>query len=338
MKKLKIWSILLLAVMTMPLEVSCGGDDGEKEESDYEKFFRLANIKEENYESIYIYKNSYSSSELINENSHYEFAGFERGSENFHFWLFDKKNNKIYEYKDVIKKSYQVHEGYGVYKDYSLSSIYPQYADSRVGTVCKLGLLYSDSTEMGKNGGAAIHLLLNNNGQFVLLNEFEFMRYDQTDRCDFYTKDWYNNSLAFIYPHDKPITTSGLYEYIAKAVIINNEGQLVKTLPIGVDIFKNNFALVYDYDKAVSWSYNWTEKELKFCFLDLNEEIKPERAFDIKIPFDDFTFIDCIYDYEIISSDSRYCTFRITETSYQGEKGNVVIKVDKQDKTVEIVN
>ena len=89
MKKLKIWSFLLLAVLMIPLVASCGGDDSEKEENDYQKFFRLANINQENYEPIYFNQIS---------DSYLEFDTFEKDTEIFHIWLFNRINNKIVEY------------------------------------------------------------------------------------------------------------------------------------------------------------------------------------------------------------------------------------------------
>lgn len=345
MKKLKILGLLLLAVLMMPFVASCGGNENEEDESEYRKFIRLANFKEENYDFPHMGEIS---------DSYMVFYAFEKDTEIFHIWLFNRINNKIVEYKKQIKKSYQLYEGYGEYVDYQLNKLNRKFVkeETKVGSLLLFTLGYSNST--GDHFGCIeISYLLNGNENLVLLNESDFQVGRNYDNGGYYIKqDWYNNSLAF-----QLIKTNEDKKQSYVTVIVNQDGQVVKTLNCGFHYLFDegcSFVEFYDYDRALFWGarlkdITYSEDNLMIYFLDLNKEVKYyyNRGLGaifqggFGIPFSDFALynepLNCKYNTDIISSDNRYCTFRITEINYQGEKKEVVVRADKQTETAEIV-
>lgn len=354
MKKITFWSILMLLSLSMSL-VACGSD-GE-EETDEQKFFRLTNIKEENFDDII-------RCGWVSENC-LEFAGFEKDTEVFHLWIYNRITNKITEYKKQVEKSYQVYEGYGDYGDYQLRKQHVGYTndDTKVGKLLQFEIGYYDS-EGNLKGRSNLNFLFNKNEQIILLNEPEFYlsKYSYNKYATF---EWYNNSLAFEFAkgYSTNSNTSGNLVFLAAVVIVSQEGQIVKTLNNSVNaLTQYHLVEYYNYDRALYWGFSFKKRKgesiiysdgyddyLVIYFLDLNKELTYENfgtgriiIGGFGILFNDFEIYkrkeNCKYETEIISSDSRYCTFRITEINYQGERKEVVIKADKQNETAEIVN
>ncbi len=355
MKKITFWSILMLVALSMSV-VACGSDgESEQEETDEQKFFRLTNIKEENFDDII-------RCGWVSENC-LEFAGFEKDTEVFHLWIYNRITNKITEYKKQVEKSYQVYEGYGDYGDYQLRKQHVGYTndDTKVGKFLQFEIGYYDS-EGNCRGRSNLNFLFNKNEQIILLNEPEFYlsKYSYNKYATF---EWYNNSLAFEFAKGYSTDSSGNMSFPAVVVIVSQEGQIVKTLNNRVSIiYHYRMVEIYDYDRVLYWGlglnypkgdelFNYSEgydDYLIINFLDLNKDINFYYKYTdyvlggFGIPFNDFEiykgYNNCRYNTEIISSDSRYCTFRIAEINYEGERKEVVIKADKQNETAEIVN
>lgn len=143
--------------------------------------------------------------------------------------------------------------------------------------------------------------------------------------------EWYDESVILIDNRNSNDSMSFIYDYsgVLKQIIY----------PVNSQLFSRPLYDIIDYDEYFisEGVNNQLNCGVNVSFYDHSEYHNGDYC--IKS-----VFIELIkdynqgrFDFKMLSSDNNYCTFEVVVTKYSGEKMSSTIKVDKINKSAEIV-
>ena len=334
MKKLKIWSMIILAVMVLLMMFACGSDDEESPmqqvaDNGFYSICQRAGILEDDYE----WWGQYDTEEYLTV------TGYKKGTDYVYSWYLDRATNELAQYSGSMGRTFNADLGYGEHAILEINTVNANVRrefDVDGNHVMKMTAYYEGTDAKGGThfGVRQRIFLLKPDNTSVVLTYDEMQNTSDGSKVE----KWYNNSIAVA-----GIPLDG-------TTVFSSQGQKIVTFPYSISCMteeqRARIIEIYDYDKA-----------LEFVVAPYGDD---NGRHDIIINFIDFTQSQSYqtmcsvrqamltspvssednrtkYSVEILQTDTSYCTVRMTLTEYSGNKKTFQFKIGKKDYTVEIV-
>lgn len=324
MKKTKIWSVLMLIAMALPITVACGDDDNDgnvQKESEVEIFCRSAMIDINKYELQKVNFNHQPTS----KNGYYGFAGYEKGSDRFHFWMCkfgtEAGRNYFYDikecYNDIVPRN-RFDMGFPLDVKMDAPLMVKEFDITKdYGDFLQLFFSYTDGEKNFFNR-KLIFVPRYDYKPSITLMEFSCSSIFENDYY-FFIYDWYNNLVAAL---------SNLSE---DTVIFGGSGDPIY-IPENIEEFMKKYTFIEqcDYNKCIAFRKidNGSQVEIVLKIFGIDTK-SLTTSLDLKS-------IAKITS-EIISSDFSSCIFRLICTGDSGERKYLKYRVDKIVWKIELI-
>lgn len=333
MKRLKIWS-MMLAVMVLPMMVACGSDDEEspKQQVADNGFYSIcqrAGILEDEYE----WWGQYDTKEYLTV------TGYKKGTDYVYSWYLDRATNELAQYSGSLSRTFNADLGYGEHAILEINTVNANVRrefDVDGNHVMNMTAYYEGVDAKGAShfGVRKRIFLLKPDNSSVVLTYDEMQNMGDGSKVEL----WYNNSIAVA-----GIPLNG-------TTIFSSQGQKIVTFPYCISSMteeqRARIIEIYDYDKALEFEVmpygdDNGRHDIIINFIDFTQSQSYQTMWSVrqtvfKSPVsseDNRTK----YSVEVVQTDASYCTVRMTQTEYSGNKQAFQFKIGKKDYTVEIV-
>ena len=321
MKILKIWSMMMLIAMSLPFMIACGSDDNDEKiqkKSEVELFCINAKIDFNKYELQKVYFNN----QLTSKNGYYGFAGYEKGSDRFHFWIC--KYNDLGYFYDIIEYyneivprnftevglSLKIGSSPLKVKEYDIAKDYGEF----------LQLYFSYTSGEKDYLDRKLIFVLRQGERISTFNLYSILCTTASENdFDFYLYEWCDNSVAVTINSTDNAT-------------ICDAGGIRTYLYDNIEEFMKNYTIIEIYSYYSCIAFRKTDKgdqveTIVKCFEGIDKSIT--TSFDAKST--------ATITSEIISSNFSNCIFRLIFTEYSGEKKYLKFRVDKLGNEIELI-